>query len=84
MTSDEANRCGPPLAVARMPWLPKMRTEYRHISSEAPEKTVAIMYRREGDSYSQRGVGIFQGGRWVRKGGKPIEGDYLWAALVNE
>jgi hypothetical protein len=84
MTSEDADRCGPPVATYRVPGLAGVHFEWRPISRVPPEKTAAFMYRREGDNYTQSGAGFFKGGGWVNGSGKPIEGDYLWAAMVDD
>lgn len=42
------------------------------------------MYRREGDTLHQAGVGAFKDGRWTNSKGKPLEGDLFWTAMVDE
>lgn len=84
MISDEADRCGPPLAVFRTPYIKGMRFELRPISRTPPERTVALMYRRTGDSYRRSGVGVYRDGRWENDKRKVLEGDWLWAAMVDE
>lgn len=84
MTSDEANRCGPPLALFCSPYIKGVRFELRPISRSPPEKTIGLMYRRAGESYRQSGVGVFRDWRWENDKRKVSEGDWLWAALVDE
>ena len=84
MTADEADRCGPPRLVFRSPAMPGFRFECRPVSAEPPDKTVAFMYRRNGEGYRQSGVGVFRDGAWTNDKGKPLEGELLWAAMIDE
>jgi hypothetical protein len=84
--AERLERCGPPRWVYRTPYLKGVRFECRPISSPPPpEKTIAFMYRREGGHYTQSGVIAFIDGHWRKEGrGDPLEGDCLWAAMVDE
>ena len=84
MSPDELDRCGPAYCVVRSQFAPGWRFECRPISAEPPEKTVAIMYRRNDKVLRQCGVGVFQDGRWTNDKGKPLEGDLFWTHMVKE
>ena len=86
LTTDELDRCGPPVCVFTARYLSGMRFELRPVSGKhPPEGTVAIMYRRkEGDIYRQAGVGVFKPGEWRSDRRKLLQGDDLyWAAMVS-
>ena len=76
---------GPYTVMFRSRYLPGMRIELRPIASSAPDNMVGILYLRSGGNFRQSGVGCCIGGAWRRsKRGKPLEGDYYWALMVNE
>ena len=84
MISDDLDRCGPPVCVFRSPYLKAARFELRPIAN-APDNTVAILYRRDGDVIRQAGVGKCKAGEWRNSKNKPLgEGEWLWAAMVAE
>lgn len=64
--------------------IPGYRMELRRSLVGAPENTVAIMYRQEGEAFKQAGIGIFKGGEWRGTGGKPLDVPGLyWAEPVS-
>lgn len=84
MTVDEtATLYGPRLQSFRMPLLRGCVFECRPISI-APERMVAIMYRRDGDTLHQAGVASVKEGRWFNTAGKPLEGDYFWTLMADD
>jgi hypothetical protein len=84
MTVEEsAALYGAPFQSYRLHNSPQTVMECRPISL-APEKMVAIMYRRDGDKLRQSGVGKVKDGRWVSSSGQPLEGDRFWTVLVDD
>lgn len=74
----------PPYCTFRSRSTPGFRFELRPAAT-APERTVAVVYRREGSSLTQCGVGSNLTGEWKDSRGKPLEADGLyWAAMVAD
>lgn len=86
MTSEEADRCGPPSLVMRMPGLRTVRFEMRPIERSPPERTLAFMYGRDGDRLLQSGAMLFQDGGWqtVKGCAKPKLQPSHWVAMVED
>lgn len=83
--SDEADRCGPPVLVFRVPGVRTVRFECRPLSSPPRDNWVGLMYRSlPGGGLRQAGVGQFKDGRFTNDKGKPLEGDLFWTAIVDE
>ena len=86
MTTDEADRCGPPVLVFEAEGLPGFRFQCRSMARTPPDGTVAFMYRRRDGVLRQGGAVVFVNGAWRRKvNGDPIEaGEHdLWTAMVD-
>jgi hypothetical protein len=63
-------------------WSAGLEFELRPAST-APDNTVSIMYRREGDTLSQCGVGILKGGAWTDGKGRAFDSDGLyWTVML--
>lgn len=85
MTDEQLAQCGRPLGVARLRHLRGMRLEYRRTSQLPPDNWVGIMYRRNGDSFLQSGIGMFKDGEWLNDKRQPLpEGEWLWVEMVRE
>jgi len=85
-SEDDLDRCGPPLAVFRIPLLSSVRFELRPADRLPPPKyAVTFMYRRSGEDVNQAGVGVLVDGEWTNGKGKKLDPENLyWTAMVDE
>lgn len=84
MTDDQLAECGPPFRVFRTSFVRGYRFELRE-AAKAPDKTVAILYRRNGDTLNQCGAGWLKDGVWKNTRGKTLDPDNLyWCEMVKE
>ena len=85
MTDEQLAASGPPLIVARPRHLRPIRLEYRRTSQPPSDNWVGIMYRRDGQHYTQAGVGLFKDGKWMNANRWPLgEGEWLWVEMVRD
>jgi hypothetical protein len=72
-----------PFCIFEAAGLRGLKFECRPISDTPPDKTVSIMYRRNGDGLRQCGVGLFKDRAWTDGAGKPLDEEGLfWTRLV--
>jgi hypothetical protein len=85
-TTDELDRCGPPVVVFRVPGLSTVRFELRSADRPPPPAyRLTFLYRRQGDNLTKALVGSYADGIWKDTRGNVLDPQGLhWTAMVDD